>query len=119
MAGEWDSFVSKEVNYKQANSELETYLDEGVLPTTNNFDILSWWKNNKGKYLILAEVARDFLAIPMSIVASESTFSIEGRHLSANCNRLHQNTVKALMYTKNWYWTKIKGKNTHFIYSYI
>lgn len=31
----------KEINYKQAKSELETYLDEGVLTTTSNFDILS------------------------------------------------------------------------------
>lgn len=122
MAGEWDSFVSKEVNYKQAKSELETYLDEGVLPTTSNFDILSWWKNNKGKYPILAEVARDFLAIPVSTVASESAFSTGGRHLSTHRNRLHQNTVEALMCTQNWYWTEINGKITYFIifiYSHI
>ena len=89
------------------------------MPTNSNFDILSWWKNNKGKYPILAEVARDFLAIPVSTVASKSSFSTGGRHFSTHRNRLHENTVKALMCTQNWYWTEIRGKITYLIYSYI
>ncbi|KAK9181324.1 hypothetical protein WN944_024461 [Citrus x changshan-huyou] len=74
-------------------------------------EILRWailLENNKGKYPILAEVARDFLAIHVSTVASKSTFSTGGRHFSTHRNRLHENTVKALMCTQNWYWTEIR-----------
>jgi hypothetical protein len=46
-----------------------------------DFDILGWWKVNGIKYPILAEIARDVLAIPISTVASESAFSTGGRVL--------------------------------------
>ncbi|XP_052299984.1 uncharacterized protein LOC127903662 isoform X3 [Citrus sinensis] len=51
-----------------------------------------------------AEIARDFLAIPVSTVASESAFSTGGRHLSHHRSRLHPSTVEALVCTQNWFW---------------
>ena len=44
--------------------------------TTQNFDILTWWKTNAHRYPILAQIARDVLAMPISTIASESAFSI-------------------------------------------
>ncbi|KAK3199762.1 hypothetical protein Dsin_023177 [Dipteronia sinensis] len=70
-------------------SELERYLGEQVENNTPNFDILSWWKVNKGKHPMLAKVAKDILAIPVSIVASEFAFSPGGRFLSPHRRRLH------------------------------
>ncbi|KAH9607283.1 hypothetical protein KSS87_012367 [Heliosperma pusillum] len=38
-------------------------------------DILTWWRNHSAQFPILSKVARDVLAVPASIVASESAFS--------------------------------------------
>ena len=38
-------------------------------------NVLEWWKVNSGRYLILANIARGVLAIPISTMASESAFS--------------------------------------------
>ena len=87
------------------------------MPSTSQFDILSRWKNNQGKYLILAKIARDFLIIPVSIVASESAFSTRGRHLSSHRNRLHPSIVEVLVCTQNWFWLyqNLKGMENIFI----
>jgi hypothetical protein len=45
----------------------------------NPFDILAYWKNNTDKYPILAQIARDMMAIQVLTVASESAFSGVGR----------------------------------------
>ncbi|KAK2641412.1 hypothetical protein Ddye_023175 [Dipteronia dyeriana] len=80
-----------------------------VYNNSHDFDILSWWKGHKGKYPILAKVARDILVIPLSTVASESTFSVGGRFLSSQLRRLHPDTLEALMCTQNWIWAPIRG----------
>ena len=74
------------VREKQAippeKSELESYLEENIyIPEGNStsFNVLEWWKNNSHKYPILSKMAGDILAIPISTVASESTFSAGGR----------------------------------------
>ena len=90
-------------------SELERYLGEQVENNTPNFDILSWWKVNKGKYPILAKIAKDILAIPVSTVASESAFSASSRFLSPHYRRLHPDTLEALMCAQNWIWAPLRG----------
>jgi hypothetical protein len=39
-----------------------------------NFDILNWWKINPTKFSILTQIARDVLAIPITMVASLAHF---------------------------------------------
>ncbi|CAN0857274.1 Putative AC transposase [Linum grandiflorum] len=50
-------------------------------PTSRDieFDILGWWRANAAKYPTVHEIARDILAVPITYVASESTFSSAGR----------------------------------------
>ena len=63
-------------------SELETYLvDDPYIPSSesSSFCALEWWKNNSAKFKVLSRMASDILAVPISTVASESTFSAEGR----------------------------------------
>ncbi|KAJ4717581.1 Zinc finger BED domain-containing protein RICESLEEPER [Melia azedarach] len=95
------NFVDADVNeYKK--TEFESYLEDRVLPDHESFDILGWWKANQYKYALLSKIARDILVILVSTVASESTFSAAGRVVSLHRNRLHPNTVEALMCTQSW-----------------
>ncbi|KAF6158891.1 hypothetical protein GIB67_012308, partial [Kingdonia uniflora] len=66
------------------------------------FEILSWWKNNNVKYLVLFLIARDILAIPVTSVGSESAFSTGGWILDPFRSSLRPNTVEALIFTQNW-----------------
>ena len=48
-------------------SELDVYLDAPRKRTdTSAFDILKWWKRHVDTYKVLAEMARDILAVPVS-----------------------------------------------------
>ena len=51
------------------------YLEDDVEGDHAEFDILNWWKLKASKYYILSYMARDILAIHVSIVSSKSTFS--------------------------------------------
>jgi len=98
---------SEPSNYKL---ELDYYLEEPTLPDSDEeFDILVWWKANGLKYPILQMIARDFLAIPISTVASESSFSTGGRFLTPHRSRLQPDTLEALMCVQDWLWTDIEG----------
>ena len=55
-------------------TELDRYIatdSRDEIPSQSEFDILSWWKANSKKYKILSHMARDVLAMPVSIVASD------------------------------------------------
>ena len=61
------------------------------------FDILAWWKLKAPKYLVLARLARDILAVPISTVPSESAFSTSGRVLSPVRGNLNDESIEALL----------------------
>ncbi|KAA8531452.1 hypothetical protein F0562_006195 [Nyssa sinensis] len=76
--------VSRTVDTIQpSKSDLDIYLDESAFicseGSANKFDIMGWWKANTLKFRILSKMARDILSIPITSVASESTFSAGGR----------------------------------------
>jgi len=97
----------KPSNYKL---ELDYYLEEPTLPDSNEeFNILVWWKANGLKYPILQMIARDILAILISTVAPESSFSIDGQFLTPHHGRLHLETLEALMCVQDWLWIDIEG----------
>ena len=83
----WWSMMMDFVRQKEVvlaiKSELETYLDEPKHFQRENdetsFSALQWWKVNNAKYKVLSRMAADILAIPISTVVSESTFSAGGR----------------------------------------
>lgn len=80
------------------------------MPKSERFDVLTWWKANELKYPTLQQMARDFLAVPASTVASESAFSSSGRLVSPHRNRLHPKTIEALMCAQSWLWMEeMKG----------
>ena len=115
MDEDWEddfaTYVNEEAAFTDTRSELDHYLDEKVLPKTKNeeFDILGWWKANGLKFPTLQQIARDFLAIPISTVASESSFSTGGRFVTPNRSRLRPDTLEALMCSQDWLWSEFGG----------
>ncbi|KAH0661760.1 hypothetical protein KY284_026691 [Solanum tuberosum] len=67
-----------------------------------DFNILTWWKTSSNRYPTISKMARDVLSIPVSTVASESTFSTGGRILDSYRSSLSPKTVEALIYTQQW-----------------
>ncbi|XP_052483837.1 uncharacterized protein LOC105796363 isoform X3 [Gossypium raimondii] len=98
----WDSF-SKFVTANEASSksELELYLDEPLLPMDGEiFDILGWWCDKSQKFPILAKMARDFLAIPVSIFTPCS--NIKATINNPAYNILNPESMEALVCSENW-----------------
>jgi hAT family C-terminal dimerisation region len=92
-------------------SELEQYLteplDENSLDSA--FDILSWWKLKCPRYPVVAKLARDILGVPISTVASESTFSTAGRTLSPVRSSLSDESIEALICAQDWLRASVTG----------
>lgn len=81
-------------------SEVDAYLEEGVyIPdgSNNSFCALEWWRNNSLKYKILSKMAANILAIPISTVASESTFSVGGRVIDEFRSKLNGESIESLI----------------------
>ena len=85
-----------------AKSELEKYLAEDTEDGDAKLDILAWWKLNAHRYPVLAHLARDVLAIPISTVASESAFSTSGRILDDFRTSLTPFMLEALICSQDW-----------------
>nr|XP_009782796.1 PREDICTED: zinc finger BED domain-containing protein RICESLEEPER 2-like [Nicotiana sylvestris] len=85
-----------------AKSELDKYISEEQEPFSEEFDILSWWKTHAPRFPILSELARDVLAIPISSVASEYTFSTGGRILDSFRSSLTPKCVQTLICVQDW-----------------
>ncbi|PNX80142.1 transposon protein [Trifolium pratense] len=96
--------IQENVAISPMKSELQQYLDEGIyVPNTTSFSALDWWRNNSMKYKILSKMAADILAIPISTVASESTFSAGGRVIDEFRSRLSEESVEALICGGDWF----------------
>ncbi|XP_020272551.1 zinc finger BED domain-containing protein RICESLEEPER 2-like [Asparagus officinalis] len=109
LSSNW-SDILKKVRTKDSmpasKSELETYLDEHVYicgeAENYHFSALNWWKTNQLKYRVLSRMAADILAVPISTVASESTFSAGGRVIDTYRASLDPKTVEALICGGDW-----------------
>lgn len=64
---------------------------------------LQWWKLNSTKYSFLSHMAHNILAIQVSTVASESTFSTGGRVVDQHMTSLKPNTVETLVCAQYWF----------------
>jgi hypothetical protein len=79
--------------------DLDIYLEKDVLLSgiETDFDALTWWKCNALKYRILSKMERDILAVPISTVASESSFNPGGRVVEPYRASLSPETVQMLL----------------------
>ncbi|KAL4564242.1 hypothetical protein LXL04_028299 [Taraxacum kok-saghyz] len=106
----WDAFgefMKNDDLEKPEKSELDIYLEEGVYREQgqkgmDSFKALEWWCVHKEKYRVLSKMAMDVLAIPVSTVASESTFSAGGRVIDAYRSSLGKETVQKLICGADW-----------------
>jgi hypothetical protein len=101
---DWDNHVNLNIQpTNEVPSELEAYLSKQVIPRSDDFDILVWWKSNALEYPTLSRMARDVLVAPASSVPSESAFSLARRLISDFRSRLTPKTVEELMCLQDWF----------------
>lgn len=87
----------------EMKNEVERYsLEPCEHVDDDDFEILAWWKMNSIKYRVLSHIAKDVFAIPISTVASESTFSTGGRIIDSFRSSLSPKMVEALICSQNW-----------------
>ena len=90
-----DVFLTKVVLGKSmfqiVESELADYKVEETIPLNSN--LLLWWKANELKYLILPKLAKWYLCVPATSVASERVFSSAGDLVSAQRSCLRSGHV--------------------------
>jgi hypothetical protein len=108
----FDDYMSKQpvVTSTNVRTELDLYLEEPLLPRTQDLDIIQWWQIAGLKYRTLRKIARDVLAIPVTSVASESAFSTSGRIISPHHSRLAPSMIEALMCMQAWSHNDMLGK---------
>ncbi|KAG8370310.1 hypothetical protein BUALT_Bualt14G0103600 [Buddleja alternifolia] len=108
LLSELASFLNEKQSVQPQKSELDMYLEENCFIKMENskdgagFDILDWWKIHVLKYKVLSTMARDILAIPITTVASESTFSAGSRVIDKYRARLSADSVELLMCGSDW-----------------
>ena len=76
-------------------------MDEPRVSPTVEFKVLDFWKENQLRYPELSKLARDILSIPISMIASETAFSVGGRVLDQYRSSLKPNIVEALVCTRD------------------
>ncbi|XP_012575595.1 zinc finger BED domain-containing protein RICESLEEPER 2-like [Cicer arietinum] len=99
----YNRFLMSTGSSSTEKSDLERYLEESLESrSSTNFDVLNWWRLNSSRFPILAKIAKDLLAIPISTVAFESSFTTGGRVIDEYRSCLTPQTVEALVCTASW-----------------
>jgi hypothetical protein len=71
-------------------------------PMKRDTDILKYWASKEYKFLIIACIARDHLAIPATSAASKSVFSVGGDIITKKRNKLGASNTRRLLCLQDW-----------------
>ena len=94
MLAELDSLedVSSEGDHVDDSSNSKEIAHDATLPlakpTSQGFDILKWWRDNRDSFPTLSKLARKYLCVRATSCPSERDFSIAGNIVSAKRNCL-------------------------------
>jgi hypothetical protein len=102
LEAEFEQYKSQVRVAQSQKSELDVYLEEESEKHVEGFDVLAWWHSKSQKFPTLSAMARDFLAIPLSTVSSESAFSLRKRILGDYKSSLTPKMLEALVCAKDW-----------------
>src|SRR6185369_1550527 len=84
--------LRKKPNTVQNKDEIDKYLDDSITPIVDDdLDVYQWWNDHKHRFPILAQLARMFLAVPATSVASERLFSDAGNNITIKRTSLSTN----------------------------
>ncbi|KAK4431280.1 Zinc finger BED domain-containing protein RICESLEEPER 2 [Sesamum alatum] len=101
-------FLESVQSLQPQKSELDLYLEESCYSFKKDneiekeFDVLEWWRVHSVKYKVLSFMAWDILAIPITTVACEATFSAGSRVIDKYRASLTLETVQVLMCGGDW-----------------
>ncbi|CAL1354099.1 unnamed protein product [Linum trigynum] len=105
-------FYASNINHNTStSSELQLYLADPLIPAFGDidgvskllpFDVLQYWKDHQFRFPHLSKMAKDVLSIPITSVASESSFSLGGRILTKWRTSILSDTLEAVVTTRNW-----------------
>jgi len=87
-------------------NELARYL---CTPLEDEIEPLDWWYAQRKEYPILSLIARDYLTVQATSVASEQSFSIAGQTITSQRNRLDSDTARASLCLKSWIHNELCG----------
>lgn len=83
------------------SQELTTYLNDRVSDV--NFDLRSWWYQNRDRYRCLFKLFLRISAIPASSAPSERTFSTSGSIVTERRSSLLPKSIENIMLVRNLY----------------
>lgn len=81
------------------DNQMERYL---AILLEDQVDLLLWWQVRQEEFPILSQIARDYLCIQATSVASEQAFSVAGLAISPLRNRLDTETARVTLCLKSW-----------------
>nr|GMD95269.1 zinc finger BED domain-containing protein RICESLEEPER 2-like [Ipomoea batatas] len=111
----FEKFVRNVDIVQHVKFELDTYLQEGVYICeggSTEFNALDWWKSMDLKFIVLSKMTCEILSIPITTVASKSTFSVGGRVIDTYRASLGTNTVQMLLCGSDWLLMSYESFNT-------
>ncbi|CAN1801628.1 Zinc finger BED domain-containing protein DAYSLEEPER [Linum perenne] len=110
-------------NSSALQNELDAYLDAKLEKIKDpEFNVIDWWKSERTKYKILSKMACEIMAIPITSVASETTFSAGGRVIDPSRSSLGQKTIEALLFSQDWlrnHYGLTSGSKVSFLLTFI
>lgn len=89
---------SNPVSLGDAHANVDANLNSPRMPhkKDTHFDILKYRQSQSAQSPILSRIMKDVLAVPITSVASESSFSMGGRTLTKYRSSLRTDNVKAM-----------------------